>query len=80
MSDSNCSGFRFEFPIQIKYETLYVLLKIFAQIINYCVLENWSKLRKFITFDVVIQIEQTWAHFVALNILYILVYCLTKIE
>ena len=43
-------------------------------------MDNLRKLEKFISFVVVIQIEQTWAHFVALNIIYILVSCLTKFE
>ena len=80
MDDSNCSVFTIEFSTQIKYEMCYVLLKIFAYIFKFCEMGNLSKLEKFISFVVVIQIEQTWAHFVALNILYILASCVTKIE
>ena len=47
---------------------------------KYCEFGNLIKLVKFISFVVVLQMEQTWAHFVALNFLYLLESCLPKLS
>ena len=57
-----------------------VLLNILHLSIVFYKFYKSDKLAKFITFDVDIQFEQTWAHFAALNYLYIVESCLTKIE